>query len=197
MDKKGYYAVGGIVGLYIVIIALFLTNPSSDHYEFFIRLFALTGLYSLSIATLMTPFLKEIYQAFGKPFLKIHHVFAAVGIASATLHPVLFAIDVSDITVFIPDTSSWLAFWELAGRPALILIYVGVLAALIRSKMKKYWRAVHSLMYVVSFFVLVHGILIGTDFENMGILVIYNLLFLGVVIGFVYKRYQRWQLKNR
>ncbi|MFW6375987.1 MAG: hypothetical protein ACOCZJ_02380, partial [Thermoplasmatota archaeon] len=66
----------------------------------------------------------------------------------------------------------------------------------IKSKMKKYWRAVHSLMYVVLFFVLVHGILIGTDFENIGILVIYNLLFVGVVVGFVYKRYQNWQMKQ-
>ncbi len=196
MDKKGYYAVGGIVGLYIVIIALFLTNPSSDYYEFFVRFFALTGLYALSIATLMTPFLKEIYQMFGKPFLKVHHAFAAVGLAGATLHPVVFALEVSDWTVFKPDTSSWLAFWELAGRPALILIYIAVVAALIRTKMNKYWRALHSLMYVVLFFVLVHGILIGTDFENTGILVIYILLFLGSMIGFVYKRYQKRQLKH-
>ncbi|MFP4050797.1 MAG: hypothetical protein ACLFVB_03560, partial [Thermoplasmata archaeon] len=144
----------------------------------------------------MTPFLKDIYQTFGKPFLTIHHAFAAVGLAGATLHPVVFALDVGDPAVFIPDTSSWLAFWELAGRPALILIYVAVIAVLIKSKMKKYWRAVHSLMYVVLFFVLVHGILIGTDFENIGILVIYNLLFVGVVVGFVYKRYQNWQMKQ-
>jgi len=196
VDKKGYIVLGGIMGLYLIIFVLFLTNPSDDYYSFFVRLFALTGLYGLLIATLMTPFLKEIYQIFGKPFLKIHHTFAALGIAGATLHPVVFALDVSDLTVFIPDTSSWLAFWELAGRPALILIYIAVVAVLIKSKMKGYWRAVHSLMYVVLIFVMVHGILIGTDFENIGILVIYSLLFLGVVFGFVYKRYQNWQMKQ-
>jgi len=188
ISRKGYYVLGAIIALYIVILILFLTMPRPDYYNFFVRFFALTGFYMLAIAALLTPFMREIYQEFGMSFQKVHHIFAAIGLATATLHPIIFAIEVSDITVFIPDISSWYAFWLLGGRQALILIYIATIAAFIRGKIPKYWKSIHALMYLVLLFALVHGYLIGTDFENIGIQIIFTALFLASLGALIYKR---------
>jgi len=188
ISRKGYYVLGAIIALYIVILVLFLMVSISLDYNFFVRFFALTGFYMLAIAALLTPFMREIYQEFGMSFQKVHHIFAAIGLATATLHPIIFAIEVSDITVFIPDISSWYAFWLLGGRQALILIYIATIAAFIRSKIPKYWKSIHALMYIVLLFALVHGFLIGTDFENIGIQIIFTALFVASLGALIYKR---------
>jgi len=188
ITRKGYYALGAIIALYIVILVLFLMVSISLDYNFFVRFFALTGFYMLAIAALLTPFMRQVYQEFGKSFQDVHHIFAAIGLATATLHPIIFAIEVSDITVFIPDLSSWYAFWSLGGRQALILIYIATIAAFIRGKIPKYWKSIHALMYLVLLFALVHGYLIGTDFENIGIQIIFTALFLASLGALIYKR---------
>ncbi len=188
ITKKGYYAISGIASLYAVVIILFLMTPSPNIYNYLLRFFALTGFFGITIAATMTPFMKEIYQEFGKPFIKIHHLFASIGIAGATLHPIVLAIQIADLTVFIPAFSTWYQFWFLAGRPALILIYIAVVTVLLRNKIPKYWRAFHSLMYVVIVFVYVHAYLGGSDFDNIGILIIFTLLFIASMGAFFYKR---------
>jgi predicted ferric reductase len=139
----------------------------------------------------MTPFLKEITQTFGKPFLGVHHLFSVVGVVSVTFHPVFYAVKTLDVTVFLPRFDSWDIFWQLAGRPALFLFYVAVIAALVRMKIPKQWRGFHMLMYVVLFFGIVHANLIGTDFHNFGITIIFDVLFLASVGAFFLKRLRR------
>lgn len=189
ITKQGMMLIGIIIGLFLIIFILFLTIPSTDVFDFTVRLFALWGYLAIAIATLMTPFLKEIYKNFGRPFIKIHHIFAAIGLACATLHPVLFAIEMSNWLVFIPDFSSWYNFWRLGGRPALILLYVAILGVVIRKNIKKYWRTIHALMYVVLLLGFVHGVIIGTDFANIGILIIFSVIFAVSMLAFIYKRY--------
>jgi len=55
---------------------------------------------------------------------------------------------------------------------------------------------VHGLMYVVLLFAVVHGNLIGTDFENPVIWVLFNTLFALAVAAFFLKRWQRMQKKK-
>ncbi|MFP4142697.1 MAG: ferric reductase [Thermoplasmata archaeon] len=188
VTKKGYRALGAIGALYLVVVILFLSMGWGDIYDFTIRFFALTGFYMMSIAVLLTPFMSRIYKEWGKSFMKVHHLFAAIGIAAATLHPVIFAIEVSSLAVFIPDVSSLYAFMLLGGRQALILIYIATLAAFVRSKIPKYWKPIHALMYIMLFFVLVHGFLIGTDFTSIGIQIIFTALFIGALGAMIYKR---------
>lgn len=102
-----------------------------------------------------------------------------------------------DITVFVPRFDSWQIFWELAGRPALYILYIATLAALLRMMAPKYWRPFHALMYIVLFFAIVHGNLIGTDFQNLGILILMNALFAIAIGAFVFKRYRNYQRKKR
>ncbi len=192
MKKEAKYALRGIIGLYILVIVLFLSSPDLEFFDlnFFVRFFALTGFYFLAISVLLTPFVREVYQIFGKPFQSLHHIFGALGLAGATIHPVVFAIQVSDISVFLPDVSGWTVFWELAGRPAFFVIYIAVLGAFLRRKIKEYWRSVHSLMYLALVFIFFHGYLIGTDFKNLGILIIFTLLFAACMAAPFYKRYR-------
>jgi DMSO/TMAO reductase YedYZ heme-binding membrane subunit len=148
------------------------------------------------VATLITPFLKEVTQTFGKPFLKVHHSFSIMGIVFITLHPVFNAIERLSLSVFIPNFSSWDTFWRLAGRPAFILFYIAVFAAVLRAKAPKYWRTFHALMYVVLLFGIVHANLIGTDFENFGVMLIYNALFAAALAAFALKRYRKHLMKK-
>jgi len=192
VKKEGMYALIGIIGLYILVMVLFLSSSSLEYFghNFFVRLFALTGFYFLSVSVLLTPFVREIYQIFGKPFQFLHHIFGALGLAGATIHPVVFAVEVSNISVFIPDLSGWTIFWELAGRPAFFIIYIAVISAFFRRKVGKHWRSLHSLMYLALVFIFFHGYLIGTDFENLGVLVIFTVLFAASMAAPFYKRYR-------
>ncbi|MFX0169963.1 MAG: hypothetical protein ACFE89_11485 [Candidatus Hodarchaeota archaeon] len=197
ITKKGWLFLLSVAVLFILVTILAVLTAYTDPLSLAIRLFALYGFTALAIATSMTPFLKEITQALGRSFLKIHHLFAISGLVFATLHPVSFAISQMDLTVFLPRFDSWQIFWELAGRPALYILYIAAIAALLRSMIPKYWRYFHALMYIVLTFVIAHGNLFGTDFQNLGILIIMNALFVISVSAFFLKRYQYYQRKQR
>jgi predicted ferric reductase len=196
IKKEGWIFLFGVIGLYIAITALALQNTGPDLLGLVVRLCALYGLAALAISTAMTPFVREITQAFGRPFLTIHQTFAIVGLIFITFHPVFFAFSAMDILVFVPRFDSWLVFWELAGRPALYIAYVAASAALLRRKIPKYWRSIHGLMYIVLFFAIVHGNLIGTDFQNPALMIVFNVLFAISIFTFILRRYQVYQRKK-
>jgi len=198
LKREGIVFLLGIIALAVIIALLFLpsaidVNPA----RLAVKFFGLYGFLFLSVATLTTPFLKEITQAFGKPFLKVHHSFAILGICFITLHPVFNAIERLSLSVFVPRFDSWDLFWLLAGRPAFIILYVAVLAAILRTKAPKYWRAFHALMYVVLLFGIVHANLIRGDFQNLGIMIVFNALFVTSLASFAFKRYRSYQLKRK
>jgi len=196
-NKKAIGLISINLILFIIVLILFLQTPISDPYSFFIRLGALFGFTAIFLATTMSPFMVQLYKIFGKPFVKQHHLYSIFGLIMITLHPVVFAIFKMDITVFVPDFSSWIAFWELAGRPALILVYIASLAAIIRKKIQKYWRIFHILNYVALLFAYVHGVLIGTDFQNLGILIIFTVMLIISFGSFGLKRYQTYRRKQK
>jgi len=186
------------IGLsFALIIIIFLFTNYLDPFNSIIRLFALLGYLSMAIAAIMTPFAVELYKLFKKSFIKMHHFFAISGIILITLHPVFFAIYRLDPSVFIPVFNDWVLFWELAGRPALILIYIGMIAAILRKKIAKSWKILHALLYIALFFGLIHGLLIGNSFQNIGIIIIYVSLFALVVFSFLYKRVKNYQRKKK
>lgn len=197
MKKQGYALVLAIAALFLFVGVMTLRGPWSDLIDFAVSLFALYGYLMLTIASLMTPFLREISQAFGKPFLRIHHVFAAAGIVFVTLHPVSYAIQTLDITVFAPSFASWYDFWRLAGRPALILLYIAVAFALFRRRTIRFWRGFHALTYVVLLFGIVHANLLGSDFQNQAVTVLFDGLFVAAMLAFAFKRYRNHQIRKR
>lgn len=190
--KKEFFILILIGIIFIAVLLLQVFSFPSNTFNFFIRLFALWGYICLAIAAMMTPFLKEIYKMLGRPFLKVHHIFAFSGLALITLHPAFIAIQGRTLAVFIPQFASWYDFWLFAGRPALIILYLALISVLFRRKFKP-WRIIHALMYLMLTFGFVHAVLIGTDFDNIGILIIYSILFTGTIASFVAKRVQLYK----
>lgn len=191
ITPEGYQLLGLIFALYVVVSLLMLISPPADFLSFLVRWAALMGYVSIFIATVMSNYMVEIYKRFGKPFVKIHHVFAIAGIILVTLHPVAYAIQVTNILVFVPEFGSWYGFWSLGGRKALILIYVAAAAGILRNRIKKQWRAIHALMYVALFFGVIHAIIIGTDFtriEGVAMILLFGGMFAISILVFVQKR---------
>lgn len=197
IKRNGWLFLLGVLVVFLIVTVLAPLTAYSDPLRLAIRLCALYGFVALAIATAMTPFLKEITQAFGRSFLRIHHSFAILGLIFATMHPIFFAILQFDVLVFLPKFDSWQIFWELAGRPALYILYIATIAGLLRSRILKFWRYIHALMYIVLIFVIVHANLIGTDFQNPILLALMNILFVIAMGALVLKRYQYYQRKQR
>jgi DMSO/TMAO reductase YedYZ heme-binding membrane subunit len=198
LKRKGAFVLLGIIALAVIIALLVLPEAVEEEpVHVLVRLFGLYGFLFLSVATLMTPFLKEVAQTFGKPFLKVHHAFSILGIVFITLHPIFNAIERLSLSVFVPRFDSWERFWMFAGRPAFIILYIALAAAILRTKAPKYWRSFHALMYAVLLFGIVHANLIGDDFENVGIMVVFNVLFLMSIASFALKRYRNHLMKRK
>ena len=197
LKREGAVLLLGIIALAVIIGLLVFPSSEEDFIHLLVRFFGLYGYLFLGVATLITPFLKEITQAFGKPFIKVHHAFSILGIVFITLHPVFNAIDRLSLSVFVPRFDSWERFWMFAGRPAFIILYIALFAAVLRTKTPKYWRPFHALMYVVLLFGIVHANLIGDDFENLGIMIIFNALSLMSVASFALKRYRNHRVRLR
>jgi predicted ferric reductase len=198
LKRGGVIFLIGIAVLAATIALLFLPrNVEAELLRLSVRFSALYGYLFLSVTALLTPFLREVTQAFGRPFLKVHHSFAVLGFVLITLHPVFNAIESVSLSVFVPRFDSWEVFWLLAGRPAFILFYAALSAALLRRSIVSYWRIFHALMYVVLFFGLVHADSIGADFQNLGVQIVFYALFSASLAGFAFKRYRHYQLKKR
>ncbi len=192
--KEAIYIILPTLGLYILNLIFFLSTPFSSVADFFIRFGALFGFTSMFVATMMTPFAVELYKIFGKPFIKIHHVYSITGLLLVTLHPLIFAVSADNIAVFVPDFTSWYGFWSLGGRLALILIYLAIFGAILRKKLIKGWRIIHALNYVALFLAYIHGVLIGTDFQNIGILIVFTIM---IILSFGVLGYKRYLVYKR
>ena len=193
IKKEGYILIGAIIALYALVIILFSLTPSTGILSSIIRLCALLAMTSMFISTIMTPFMVQLYKYFGKPFIKVHHTFSITAIVLATVHPIAFSIQVANLGVFIPVLYPWYDFWLLAGRPALIIIYISLVAVILRKKIPNSWRPLHALNYIALFFGYIHGILIGTDFQNLGILILFTIMVILSYMALIYKRYQTYQ----
>ncbi|AEH60937.1 Ferric reductase domain protein transmembrane component domain protein [Methanosalsum zhilinae DSM 4017] len=188
--KAAVYAV--LLLLVIGTLYTIFQTPASA-LEMLIRGAALFGFISLFVAIISSEYMMEVRKIFGKPFLRIHHLFGAIGLALILTHATSFAINVGSLSPFSVVLSPLETFLELAGRPALYLFIIGALAGIYRSKIKSGWRYIHLVNYVAFLFALIHGLLIGTDLTFTNPLgVIFILMGLVVVYVFISKR-----LKNR
>jgi predicted ferric reductase len=160
-------------------------------------LLALNGYVALSIAAILTPFIKEVTLFFKKSFIKVHHYFAAAGLLLITLHPISVAILFMNPRILLPNFESLSNFFFYGGSIALISIYTAFGAVLLRRKVVPYWRYFHALMYVALFFGVVHANMWGFDFENGFIAVIYDGLFAVALAAFVLKRWQLYRIKQK
>jgi predicted ferric reductase len=195
-NEVAFFAVIVVFGLAVSVLAF--TVSSNNPWNLAVRLLALNGYIALSVAAIMTAFLKEITLFLKKPFTRVHHYFAAAGLVLITLHPIMLAIQFLNPAVFLPRVESPYAFLLFGGRQALIIIYIALAAVLVRKKIVVYWRHFHALMYVALFFGIVHADLAGRDFLNNPVMfVVFNALFGSVLVAFGLKRLQFYRLKAK
>lgn len=194
--EVAFFAVIVVFALFISIIAYSLS--SSDPLLLFARLLALNGFIAVSIAAIITPFIKELTLFLKKPFTTIHHYFAAAGLLLLTLHPIAIAIQTMYPAILLPNVQSLYLFFVYGGSVALIAIYVAFGAVLIRRKIVVYWRYFHMLMYLALFFGVVHANLLGQDLmQNLGLALVYDALFAASLFAFALKRWQFHQIRVR
>jgi len=185
-----------IIALAAIIAVSSLSTPYSNALGLVVRLSALYGYLMLSIAAIMTSFVREVTKMLSSPFIKVHHFFAVLGIIFITVHPVAYALETMDMTVFLPSFESWHLFWSYAGKPAFLILYVAVMAALLRRRIYQYWRLLHALMNIVLLLGIVHANLIGTDLRTTAINAIFNILFGASAVAFVLRRLQQHRTRK-
>jgi len=196
LKKAGILVLLSIIVLSAVIWLLVFPGSEEGFAAQLVMFFGLYGYMLLSVATMTSPFAKEVKQAFGASFTKVHHTFSILGLVFVTLHPVFNAVDSLSLSVFVPNFTSWITFWTFAGRPAFIILYVAFFAAVLRRKVSKYWQPFHALTYVVLLFGIVHANLLGGDFQTFGIVLIFDALFSASMASFAIKRFKNYRKKK-
>ncbi|MHA1515073.1 MAG: hypothetical protein ACTSPF_06010 [Candidatus Heimdallarchaeaceae archaeon] len=195
---KQVIVLSSVFLLYLAVFLVYILGDRFDVMYDFVRILALFGLLTLFVSSIMTAFTKEIFQLFGKPFKKIHHIVAYFGLSLIILHPVFLVIYTKMPEFLLPRFDSWIAFWTFAGIPALYLIILASIAGLLQPRIKKWWRYVHGLNYIALLFGVIHGMLLGTDLSTSIFLKIFYVSLLVLTsAAFVYKRYKSIRRKNK
>jgi len=134
-----------------------------------------TALRILALEAFTIVFISIVIGAF-RPFFnrltrprrvqRIHTVTGITGFSLALAHGV--CVFIFGIAGYLPG-----ALW--VGPTALAVLAVAITTAILRTRLKRSWRAIHRLNYAIFFAVLVHGLILGTDLGAS--------LFLRVVAG--------------
>ncbi|MBN1488198.1 MAG: ferric reductase [Anaerolineae bacterium] len=187
------------LGTVIILLAgvAILLNPVGTPMNWGVRATAIVGYVAVFLAVLSSAYMRELYRTLGRPFLWGHHVLSISGLVLLTLHPLILAIEVASAAVFIPRFDSLSLFLQLGGRPALYLMFMASLGAVLRKSWKKNWRTVHQLNYIAFLLGTVHAVMIGTDFSQPFLRVIPIAMALAVSAVFVHKRLKQKHPKNR
>src|SRR5512140_918359 len=150
MILKKEIAFFGLFFLFGLAVSLLAYSVmATDTITLTIRLLALNGYIAVSIAAIMTPFLKEITLFFKKSLVKVHHCFAAVGLLFLTLLPFTvlmqgLSTNYVNLADFVPNFTSAYLFFFYGGSIALILVFAAFGAVLVRRKIPSYWRPLHA-----------------------------------------------------
>ena len=124
---------------------------------------AMLGYMYVFLACLSSAFVRELTRRLGKPYLKVHHVLATVGLTLLTVHGVLVAWDSRSVAVFLPRFESPEGFLLWGGPPAYWLIWIAVAAAALRLSVGPRWRLIHWLNYIAFMLATTHALMIGSD----------------------------------
>jgi len=174
--------------LYLIPVVIIFYHGYRDYFQLFRRLAGLTGLSSLFIAIILSSFVKQSKAIFGVVYLKIHHFFSILGLVLISLHPLIMMVDFGTTRILIPNFSSWNAFITNGGRFAIYIIYIAALAAVLKKKIIKYWKSIHTLLYPAFLLSAIHGIYQGSDLRNPILYYLLLTMIILVVINFLFKK---------
>jgi DMSO/TMAO reductase YedYZ heme-binding membrane subunit len=176
------------VGLLALLILYTLYRTPGPLSWSLVRAAALFGYCTLFLVIVSTEYLREMRKLFGRPFLTVHHILAVTALALIIIHPITDALASRDMTVFVPQFTSVRTFFALGGRVAWYLIFIAVFAALLRARIKSFWRFIHWLNYVAFALAFVHSWLLGTDISTSALRFIWPVMAGIVLLIWVHKR---------
>ena len=189
VSRKTLYLVAlGLVAV-LWVVGVLLSQPTGSAFLALARGLALLGYLGVFLATLSTAYLRELVKAFGRPFIKIHHVASVTGIVAITLHPLAVAVEYGS-QVLVPSLGSPSYMLAWAGRPAWVLLIIGVVVALLRTRLVKSWRIIHYVNYIAFLLGTVHANLLGGNFVSAIPRILSIIMALVVIAVFVRKRVQ-------
>ena len=162
---------GGLIAIVIIIpvavvAATLAVSPSDYALYSVIRAAGLLGYISVFLSCLSSALVREMMRYFGRPYLKVHHALAAVGILLLSIHGMSVAWDSQSAGVFLPNLESTERFVSWGGPPAYWLIWIAVAAAFARFTISRGWRAIHWLTYIAFLLATGHAVMLGTDFAS-------------------------------
>ena len=185
--------VAAIVALGVVVIIVALDVYDFPRYSI-IRAAALLGYLSVFATSMSSLYMRKLSQFFGRPFIKIHHIVAVTGLLLLAVHAFFNAWYSETLAVFIPRFESLHVFLVHGGRAALLLLGLGALAALLRTRLGRNWRIIHWLNYLAFFIATFHAFSLGTDFRYLIVRIVAVFMVCLLVFSFVM---QRVQLRRR
>ena len=181
--------VPAVVGVALLVQ---LAAPPAGWQLVLVRSLALSGYLLVFLAAMSSTSLPALAKAFGRPFVRVHHVATIAGFVAMLAHPFAYALSVGSLQIFIPRAGSVEEFFRWGGRPALALFIVAVVAALLRLAFKKGWRSFHLAVYLGFLLVTVHANLIGSSFLASPVVrVVSWAMAAAATVVFVRKRIQR------
>ncbi len=179
-----------LIASFLVIVAgiliFFLLQDRGTAAGTVARAAGLFGYFFIFLAILSSEYMIRIKKIFGRPFMNIHHHLARAGVAMILVHPALIAYQ-SGLSSFVPVFSPFMDFLRLAGRPALYIILIAVLAGLYRKRIPKKWKDIHALNYLGFVLVFFHAWLIGTDLQYGLMQAVWLAMALIVISVFIHK----------
>ncbi len=196
ISKKGVlFLVLVSVHIIIQILIAFLTRPT-DIALATIRIGALVAATLIFYTIIMSLYLRQITKNFGTTFINIHHFFAISGMGLIILHGLAYVAYyyANDFLAFFNQLAEW---WIIISIIGLTLIVIGVIAVLLRKKLKNTWRTLHILNYFAYASITAHAILINTDFQTLAIFGIYLGMLIVVMVAFIIKRIRAKKLQKK
>ena len=188
-----------IVGMSFGILVILRISLKMEDFplHWFIRGAGIIGYLSVFLTSLTSAYMRALTIYLRSPFIKVHHGAAVAGLVMLIFHGGSVAWDMGSIKVFLPRFDSPMLFLELGGRPAILLVGIGSVGAVLRTSLGQKWRIIHWLNYIAFWLGTSHALLIGTTFRH-GIIRLASLsMALGLMIIFGWKRFQQRRLKAR
>ena len=154
-----------LIPLVLAAVAL-VARPSDYTLHAAMRGAAMLGYMYVFLTCLSSAFLQDMNRYFGRPYLRVHHLMATMGLTLLSVHGLTVAWDSWSAAVFLPRFGSVEGFLLWGGPPAYILVWIAVIAAVMRLSMGARWRVLHLLNYIAFVLATVHALMIGTDFSH-------------------------------
>ncbi len=174
----------------VLVAAALIANPPDYTLDAAVRGAAMLGYIYVFLACLSSAFLQDIVRYFGRPYLRVHHLVATIGLTLLTLHGLTVARDSRSLAIVLPRFGSVESFLMWGGPPAYILIWVAVIAAVMRLALGAGWRMLHWLNYIAFMLATAHALMIGPDFDHGAVRWAATAMALIVIAVFLSKRFR-------